>query len=187
MVMSRRRKDALRVLTEEEVTVLKQIARAQSDPASRVARAKALLAVCAGHTYREAARAAGRKSNDAVSHLVVRFNREGLAAIVPRHGGGPPIRYGVAERERILTEARRTPDRQQDGTATWSLSTLRRCLRQTPDGLPAVSTYTLWSVLHGAGLSWQQSRTWCETGRVKRRRKGRVVDVIDPDAAPKKT
>lgn len=185
--MSRRRRDPLRALTEEEVTVLKQIARALSEPASHVARAKTLLAVATGQTYRQAAQAAGRKSSVAVSQLVARFNREGLAAIVPRHGGGPPTRYGVAERERILTEARRTPDRQRDGTATWSLSTLRRTLRQAPDGLPSVSTYTLSGVLHGAGLSWQQSRTWCDTGKVKRKRKSGVVDVIDPDAAAKKT
>lgn len=187
--MSRRRRDPLRALTEEEVALLKQIARAQSEPASHVARAKILLAVAAGQTYGEARlRRAGRKSSVAASQLVARFNQEGLAAIVPPpEAGGPPIRYGVAERERILTEVRRTPDRQQDGTATWSLSTLQRALRQASDGLPTVSTYTLWRVLRAADLSWQQSRTWCETGKVKRKRKSGVVEVIDPDAAAKKT
>jgi hypothetical protein len=51
--------------------------------------------------------------------LVSRFNREGLATIEPRHGGGPPTIYGVAERKRILAEFERQPDREQDGTATW--------------------------------------------------------------------
>jgi hypothetical protein len=86
-----------------------------------------------------------------------------------------------------LAEARRTPEREQDGTATWSLSTLQQALRQAPDGLPSVSTYTLWSVLHEAGLSWQQSRTWCETGQVKRKRKAGIVTVTDSDAEAKKT
>lgn len=185
--MSRRRKDPLRPLTGEECEVLQQVARAQSEPASHVARAKMLLAVAEGKTYQAAAEAAGRKSNDAVSHLVSRFNQEGLAALVPRHGGGPPVAYGPAERERILAEARRAPDRAQDGTATWTLSTLQRALRQAPDGLPQVSTYTVWCVLHEAGFSWQKSRTWCETGKVKRKRKAGLVEVTDPDAEAKKS
>src|SRR3954453_4909140 len=48
----------------------------------------------------------------------------------------------------------RTPQRDQDGTATWSLSLLQRTLRQADDGLPTVSPYTIWRTLHEAGLSW---------------------------------
>jgi transposase len=185
--MSRRRKDPLRPLTDEERIVLEQVARARSEPASHVARAKMLLAVADGKMYQAAAEAAGRKSNDAVSQLVSRFNREGLAALAPRHGGGPAVEYGPAERERILAEVRRAPDREQDGTATWTLSTLQRALRQASDGLPKVSTYTIWRVLHEAGCSWQKSRTWCETGKVKRKRKAGIVEVTDPDAEAKKS
>ena len=185
--MTRRRKDTLRVLTKEEREVLEQIARARSEPASHVARAKSLLAVADGKTYGEAAKAAGRRSDDAVSQLVSRFNQEGLAAIEPRYGGGPQPVYGVAEQERILAEARRTPDREQDGTATWSLSTLQQALRQAPDGLPQVSTFTIWMTLRQAGWSWQLDRTWCETGKVKRKRKAGIVEVIDLDATAKKT
>lgn len=65
--------------------------------------------------------------------------RDGLAAVEPRHGGGQPT-YGPEERERILAEVRRPPEREQDGTATWSLVTLQRALRRAPDGLPRVST-----------------------------------------------
>jgi transposase len=185
--MTRRRKDPLRTLTQEERDVLEQIARAHSEPASHVARAKSLLAVADGKTYVEAAQAAGRRSREAVSQLVFRFNQEGLIAIEPGHGGGPQPIYGVAEQKRILAEARRTPDREQDGTATWSLTTLQQVLRQAPDGLPRVSTYTIWMTLHQVGWSWQQDRTWCDTGKVKRKRKEGIVEVVDPDAIPKKT
>ena len=185
--MTRRRKDPLRTLTQEERDVLEQIARAHSEPTSHVARAKTLLSVADGKTYVEAARAAGRHSREAVSQLVSRFNQEGLIAVEPRHGGGPQPIYGVAEQNRILAEARRTPDREQDGTATWSLTTLQQALRRAPDGLPQVSTYTIWMTLHQANWSWQQDRTWCETGKVKRKRKAGVVEVVDPDAIPKKT
>ncbi len=161
--MSRRQKDPLRPLTAEEQAALEHVSRSHSEPASHVARAKALLAVAAGQTYTAAARAAGRRSGDAVAHLVTRFNQQGIAAIVPQHGGGPPPTYTVTDRNRILAEARRTPDRERDGTATWSLMTLRRVLRTAPDGLPHVSTGTIRAVLIEAGGSWQRSRTWFET------------------------
>jgi transposase len=110
-----------------------------------------------------------------------------LAALELRHGGGPEIKYGAAEQARILAEVRRKPDLERDGTATWSLSTLQRSLRQAEDGLPEVSTYTIWLVLHSNGFSWQKDGSWCETGTVLRKRKAGVVEVVDPDAIPKKS
>jgi transposase len=181
-----RQKDSLRGLSDDEVSVLRHLSRSSREPAVVVARAKAVLAVAEGAAYTAAAQAAGRRSGDAVGRLVARFNQEGLEALVPRHGGGQPARYTSAERERILSEARRVPTPQPDGTATWSLVTLQRALRRAPDGLPQVSTYTIWCVLHDAGWSWQRSRTWCPTGTaVRLRKRGRVV-VHDPDAEAKK-
>jgi transposase len=184
--MSRRKKDPLRALTDTERSYLEQLSRAQSAPMVQVMRAHLLLAVADGQSYLEAAQSVGRRSNDAVSHLVSRFNQEGLAALAPRHGGGPVVVYGPAERERILQEFRRTPDRARDGTATWSLTSLQRALRTAPDGLPTVSTFTILAVLHDAGLSWQHNRSWCETGQVVRLRKTGPVRVTDPDAEAKK-
>jgi hypothetical protein len=176
----------LRELTSEEQNELEKLSRASSAPAAWVIRAKLLLAVADGVTYSEAAQGVGRKSGDAVSQLVERFNVEGLKAIEPRHGGGPAVLYGGRERERILAEARRAPDRERDGTAAWSLSTLQRALRQAEDGLPQISTYTIQSVLQEAGWSWQASRSWCETGQVIRKRKSGKVLVNDPDTEAKK-
>jgi transposase len=166
---------------------LERLGRAQTAPAALVARAKALLAVAAGQSFTDAAHAAGRKSGDAIAHLVTRFNRVGLVALTPDHGGGQPKRYTTVEQERILREARRPPDRGRDGTGTWSLATLQRALRQAPDGLPTVSTATIWTVLHDAGFTWQRDRSWCETGASVRKRKGGIVTVYDPDAVAKKT
>jgi len=185
--MTRRQKDSLRPLTDEEQILLTQISRAHSEPASHVARAKILLAVAAGQPYQAAARSAGRRSGEAVAQLVARFNQAGVLAIEPRHGGGRTTQYGIRERERILAEVQRVPDRAQDGTATWSLSTVRQALRTAPDGLPHVSTFTIWAVLRDAGWSWQQTRTWCRTGIVTRKRKNGTVEVTDPDTMAKKT
>ena len=185
--MSRRRKDPIRSLTDGERQELTHLSRSRTAPAVRVARAVMLLAVAGGSDYQRAARAAGRRSGDAVSHLVARFNREGLAALDPRHGGGHESTYGTAATDRILREAARPPTPEADGTATWSLAILRRVLRAAPDGLPKVSTFTIWRVLHGAGYTYQRTRTWCPTGSAARKRKAGVATATDPDAVPKKS
>ena len=185
--MSRRKKEPLRALTEEERTWLEKIAGARNEPISHVLRAKEILSVADGESYTQAARQVGRSSGDPVAELVRRFNREGLNAIQPGHGGGPPVKYETAERERILAEFRRQPDPELDGTKTWSLKTLQCALRQAPDGLPEVSADTIRAVLHAAGYSWQNTRTWCQTGQVVRKRKRGQVLVTDPDAEAKKT
>ena len=149
--------------------------------------AKALLAVTDGASFTAAAAAAGRRSGDGVAQRVARFNRQGRAALDSRHGGGALVQYGPAERERILRELRRPPDRAQDGTATWSLMTLRRALRRAPDGLPAVSTGTILQTLWEGGYTCQQDRTWCHTGTARRKRTdGTVVPVTAPNAPPTK-
>jgi transposase len=185
--MSRRKKDPLRPLTDAERQELTQLSRSQSAPAVQVARAAMLLAVAGGDDYQQAARAAGRRSGDAVSHLVARFNAESTAALSPRHGGGQPRVYDHASRTRVLQEVRRPPTQEADGTASWSLSTLQSALRKAPDGLPRVATSTIWQVLREAGLSYQRSRTWCPTGAALRKRKSGTVVVTDPDAESKKS
>ena len=185
--MARRQKEPLRALTPEERAALEQLTRASSERADCVARAKALLAVADGAPFTVAARAAGRRSGDAVAQLVARFNRTGLAAVAPGHGGGPRRQYQTAAQERILREFHRQPDREQDRTATWSLGTLQRALRRAPDGLPTVSTWTILHTLHEAGYTWQRGRSWCFTGAAQRKRKdGTAVRTVDPDATAKR-
>ncbi|MCA1723919.1 MAG: helix-turn-helix domain-containing protein [Thermomicrobia bacterium] len=85
--MPRPQKEPLRSLTPDEHATLERLSRAHAEPAACVARAKALRAVAAGQSFTDAAHAAGRTSGDAVAHLVARFNREGLATLIPGHGG----------------------------------------------------------------------------------------------------
>ena len=155
--MSRLKKDPLRPLTDDELAVLTKLSRSKSEAATRVARAALILAVARGCDYQQAAESIGRRSGDAVSHLVARFNAEGLAALDPRHGGGRAPVYDPPARERIIQEARRRPTPEADGTASWSLTTLRNALRSAPDGLPKVSTHTIGRVLHEAGASPQKN------------------------------
>ena len=185
--MSRKPNHPLRALTDTERDVLGATGRSQTEPVAHVVRARALLKVAGGASFSEAARRVGRRSGDAVGHLVAQFKDEGLHALAPRHGGGRKPVYTPDDHARILAEFERAPNRETDGTATWSLVTLRDALRRAPDGLPEVITYTILSVLHAAGYSWQRDRTWCPTGTAVRKRKGGVVTVTDPDAAPKKS
>ena len=185
--MTRRQKEPLRELTDEERDWLEKIFRSRSEPVSHVIRAKEILSVANGKSYTQAAQLAGRTSGDPVAELVRRFNQAGLNAIPPGHGGGASPKYSTFERERILAEFRRPPDPELDGTKTWSLKTLERSLRNAPDGLPEVSADTIRAVLHAAGYSWQNTRTWCQTGQVVRKRKRGKVIVTNPDAEAKKT
>lgn len=79
--MSRRKKEPLRTLTDEERTWLERISRSQSEPASHVTRAKQIFNKANRYSYQEAAFLLGRKSGDAVSNLVMRFNQEGMKAV----------------------------------------------------------------------------------------------------------
>ena len=185
--MSRRQADPLRTLDAAERAALSRLSRSRSAPAAQVARARALLAVSEGQSDTTAARLVGRRTGDTVARWVAGFNRGGLAALVPGHGGGRRVRYGAAEQQRILAEVARSPDRARDGTATWSLATLRDALRRADDGLPGVSTYTIGRTLHAAGFGWQEGRSWCGTGAVLRKRKhDGIVAVTDPDATAKR-
>jgi transposase len=186
--MSRRPKEPLRALREEEEEWLRRIARSTGEPANHVIRAKQLLAVAAGQSYTQAALQTGRRSGDAVAQLVSRFNREGVQALERRGGAGAKPTYGAVEREQILALARRCPVPEAEGAATWSLTLLQRALRrQAPQSLGRLSTYTIWAVLHEAGIQWGRTRRWCETGQARRKRKSGVVTVVDPDAEAKKS
>jgi transposase len=79
----------------------------------------------------------------------------------------------------------RSPDREEDQTATWSLSTLRQSLRKKQ--LPHISNETIREVLHDSGYSYQRTRTWCHTGYAERKRKSGTVTVYDEQTPEKKS
>lgn len=179
--------ELLRPLTQEEQKELQRVKRASSEPLQHHQRAVALLAVSEGKSRIEAAQKAGWRTYETVSKVVRRFNEVGLAALDDQPRSGHPPTYRGGEKARILQEARRIPDREEDATATWSLSLLQRALRQAPDELPHVSTFTILQTLHEAGYTWQKSRTWCKTGITLRKRSdGTVEQSEDPSLQEKK-
>jgi transposase len=184
--MSRPIAQPLRPLTPIERQELHRVSRAPSETVIRHQRAIALLAVADGKSLREAARAAGWRVHDTVTRLIRRFNERGLAALDDLPRSGHPRSYGAAERARIEQELLRSPLLKEDGTATWSLTTLLRSLREAPDGLPQVSTFTILHSIHEAGYTWQQNRTWCKTGTTLQKGKHGVQERQDPYTQEKK-
>ncbi len=179
--MATAQKEALRPLTPAERAALEQVRRATSGRVARVRRATALLALAAGASFAAAARQAGYRGGSAVTALVRRFNRRGRAALASAAGRGRQPTYDPAARAHIVATAQREPERQADGTATWSLSTLEGALRRA--GHPRLGATTIRRVLRDAGSSYQQPRPWCPTGTAERKRKGGVARVVDPQTA----
>jgi transposase len=177
-------KEPLRALSQQEERELRRIVKASSERVDAVRRARALLAVAGGQSFTEAAHQADLKSGDGVGKLVKRFNEHGLAALLIASGRGRKPTYRSAEQARIVQEVQRAPDRKDDQTATWSLSTLQRALRKRE--LPHIARETIRQVLHEQGYSYQQTRTWCRTGSADRVRKSGTVTVYDPQTPEKK-
>jgi transposase len=174
----------LRPLTGDERATLERLIKRTSERVDRVRRAQALVEVAGGASFAAAARRAGLRSATTVANLVGRFNTAGLAALGIGAGRGRKPTYDAAARAQIVATAQRSPDRRQDGTATWSLGTLERTLRQ--ERYPQIGASTIRRVLEQAGSSYQRTRSWCPTGTARRKRKNGVVTVTDPQAEEKR-
>lgn len=144
----------MRELTSEERDRLLRVSRSRTEAAEVVGRARSLLAVADGAGFAGGARAGGRKSGYGVGKLVERFNRDGLNTLQTKPSHGHRVTYTAQQRAEVLAEYRRTPDREMDGTGTWSLTTLQRAVRKRP-GVEKISRDTISNVLHAAGLTWQ--------------------------------
>ncbi len=182
--MATPQKEQLRDLAETERAALRCMVQASSERVDRVRRAKALLTVAGGASFAAAARDAGLRSGTTVAHLVVRFNRQGLAALSIASGRGRRPTYDASARTRIAATAQAAPERRKDGTATWSLSLLQTRLRK--EGLERIGATTIKRVLEDAGSSYQKTRSWCPTGTAQRKRKTGVVTVTDPETEQKR-
>jgi transposase len=173
----------LRQLTAAEVASLERIWACTSERLDRIRRAKVLLTANEGWHRSVVARFSGYSSRG-VDYLVARFNAVGLAALDVAPGRGRKRSYDEAARVQIVAMAQRTPDRREDGSATWSLSLLAGALQQA--GLPRISATTIRRVLAEAGNSYQRTRTWCPTGTAIRKRKAGPVAVVDPRTEQKR-
>ncbi len=184
--MARASREPLRELTSGEESALQKLAHSRTEAAEVVARAKSLLAIVGGASFAAGARAGGRTSGYGVGKLVARFNHAGLNAVRTKPSTGRGVTYNSDLRAQVLAEYRRAPDRDLDGTGTWSLTTLQRAVRRRK-GLEQISRDTISKILRDAGLTWQRDRTWCDTGISIRKGKHGQRVVVDVDAEAKKS
>jgi Homeodomain-like domain len=149
--MVQHQKNPLRAVSAQEEQELRRLVKASSERLDVVRRATVLLAVVAGQSFTEAAHQTGLKSGDGVGKLVKRFNEHGLAALSIAAGAGCKPTYTSEQQARIIAQVQQPPDRREDGTATWSLTTLQQALRKTD--LPNIARETIRQVLLEAGYS----------------------------------
>jgi hypothetical protein len=97
--MARPQNEPLRSLTQEERSVLEQVANATSERADSVARSKALLAVADGAPFTEAAGPAGRRQRAHALELPgkLRLDRDAYLAVQTIHYPGFTIVGGIGE------------------------------------------------------------------------------------------
>jgi len=149
--MGRRPQQPRRALTREEQEALERLVTARSARRDQVQRATAWHAVAPGPSDTQAAPHAGDADADRVSRVVRRFQQRGLGAVGRAPGRGRNAPDEAHARARSVATAQRTPDREREGTATWSLSTRERAVRQ--QGWPPSGAPTMRRVLRAAGRS----------------------------------
>jgi hypothetical protein len=176
--LSKPQKEPLRLLSQQEQHALQRMVKATAERMDVIKRARALLAVADGQRFRTAARDAGLASGDTVSQLVKRFNQQGLGALLIASGRGRKPTSTPDQRCQVVAAFRREPERKADGTATWSLSLLRR--RRRAMSMPKGGAGTIGRTRQQAGYVYGPGRTWCQTGTVQRKRTRGIVEVHDP-------
>src|SRR2546426_3225805 len=106
----------LLAITPEEKQDLEGWAQSRTLPAGDVFRARLLLALAAGKSYRQIE--SGMQTSAAtIARWRMRFEQEGLAGLEARHRGSRPRRATAAVRKRVV---RRVELKTNDGSTHWA-------------------------------------------------------------------
>src|SRR5437870_5403998 len=106
----------LLAITPEEKQDLERWAQSRTWPAGDVFRARLLLALAAGTSYRQIER--GMQTSAAtIARWRMRFEQEGLAGLEARHRGSRPRRATAAVQARVIRRVQLKPN---DGSTHWS-------------------------------------------------------------------
>jgi transposase len=103
-------------LTAEQKQELQRWAQSRTLPAGDVFRARLLLALAEGMTYREIARSM-KTSTPTVARWKMRFEQEGMAGLEGRHRGSKPRAATPAVQARVIRRVQQKPG---DGSSHWS-------------------------------------------------------------------
>jgi transposase len=150
---------ALRVreLTADERHELERRARARTEPARVVERARLILAGADGRTAPAAAGALGLVP-DTGRQWVKRFNAAGLAGLEDRPRSGRPVTYGPAAVGEVLAAALTKPDALGLPFACWTLDRLEAYLNEAKG--VAIKRSRIDELLRAEGLRWRTQEAW---------------------------
>lgn len=151
-----------RRLTDEEGRRLTQIVRRGRGNPIRVRRATIIMASAAGTPVPAIARLIAA-DEDTVRDVIHAFNEKGLAALDPQWAGGRPRLISDADIAFIVTTATTRPGTLGCPFTHWSLRKLAAYLARCHDRQVVIGRERLRHVLHGAGISFQRTRTWKES------------------------
>ena len=135
--------------SEEVMAELERLSRSRSGEVRLAERARIVIACLQGRRNDEVAREIGVRPNT-VGQWRRRFAAHGIAGLRDEPRSGKPAKYGVALRDRILTQLELPPPA---GMASWDGGSLALAL--------GVSDHAVWRVLRKQGIQLQRHRSWC--------------------------
>lgn len=135
--------------SEEVMAELERLSRSRSGEVRLAERARIVIACLQGRRNDEVAREIGVRPNT-VGRWRRRFAAHGIAGLRDEPRSGKPAKYGVALRDRILTQLELPPPA---GMASWDGGSLALAL--------GVSDHAVWRVLRKQGIQLQRHRSWC--------------------------
>src|SRR5260370_5015487 len=147
----------LRSLYHSERPLLQGLAASSSLPAALRERARLILLAVQGMLRGEIAQRLGCTS-DTVIKWIARFNGEGALGLFDRPRSGAPYRHTGEETWKVVEAATTRPDALGLPFPTWTLSKLRRYLRETQ--AIRLSREGVRQLLARHGLSWKQPKSW---------------------------
>ncbi len=150
----------VRALTSKEGAELSGIARNGND-VKFARRAQVVIASGAHTPVNQIARVMGY-SRLQVRRIIHAFNKEGIDGIRPDYRGGRPPTFTDQQRCAVVELAERCPKDLGYPLTQWSLSQLQLVLIREGK-VPYISRPTIRTILMGAGLSYQRTKTWKES------------------------
>ena len=135
--------------SEEVMAELERLSRSRSGEVRLAERARIVIACVHGRRNDEVAREIGVRPNT-VGRWRRRFAAHGIAGLRDEPRSGKPAKYGVALRDRILSQLELPPPA---GMASWDGGSLALAL--------GVSDHAVWRVLRKQGIQLQRHRSWC--------------------------
>src|SRR5712675_544969 len=131
-----RRNQAVLTITDEQWSELSKWAQSRALPAGDVFRARLILALAKGESYRQIM-ASLQTTAPTISRWKQRFEQDGIDGLDPRHKGSQPRVADAAVQARI---ARKTQQKPADGSTHWSCRKMAAAL-----GLSKSTVQRVWA------------------------------------------